>query len=465
MESTTLGPRDDGGYRHVLRIALPMVLSTSSATIMAFVDRMFLGWYSSDAMAAALVGGMTTWAATSTFVGISSYTSTFVAQYFGAGQKPRIAVVVWQGVFFAMAAGACLAVAGQNADHILALTRHPPEVLSGEITFFRILMYGGVFGVLSPALSGFYGGLGRTRVMMVVETSGNVLNIVLDYLLIFGNFGLPELGIKGAAIATVSAGGVICLSYTALILFGPLGREYRVLRAPRIEWGLLYRLLRFGFPNGLGWTVDAAGWTAFVWLVGRLGDLQAQALSATFAINQIAFLPMMGFSGATAILVGQFIGAGRAGLAERATRTAFAITFSYMALAAALFVLIPGPLVRLLSPRANPGEFAAVVAMATVLLRLVALYSLFDGGNIIFAAALRGAGDTKFVLFMMAALSLALLIAPTYLAVQVFRFGIYHAMVIATIYVIVLAMSYYVRFRAGRWKSMKVIEERAGGAD
>lgn len=456
--SYALTAREDGGFRHVMRIALPMVLSTSSATIMSFVDRMFLGWYSSDAMASALAAGITCWTFLSFFIGTTSYTSTFVAQYFGAGRKDRVPAAVWQGVFFAAGAGMTLACAGIFADRIMGIAGHPPAIMRGEVTYFRIMMLGGICPVASSALSGFYSGLGRTRVVMSVEIAGNAVNLVLDYVLIFGKWGFPAWGIAGAAVATVTSGAFIVLAYVSLLLAAPLGREFRVLRAPRFEMDLFARLIRYGFPNGLGWMVDAGAWAGFIWLIGRIGQTEIQAMSATFAINHLAFFPMVGFSAATSILVGQFIGAGRPDTARKATYTAFAATIAYMTVIAAVFVVFPGWLVGLFRPENAETDFAPVVAMATVLLRFVAFYSIFDSGNLIFSAALKGAGDTRFVMFMILSLSITLLIIPSWVAVEVLDAGIYVTMAIGTAYVILLAAAYYLRFLAGRWRSMRVIE-------
>ena len=455
-----LTARDDGGYRHVLRVALPLVLSMSSATIMSFVDRMFLGWYSTREMGAALTGGITYWTSMSLFTGTASYVSTFVAQYHGAEERSRVSVAVWQGLFFAVAAGAIVCLAGFNASFIMGLTGHAPDLVVLESAYYRILAMGAVLPLVSSALGGFYSGLGRTGLVMCAEIAANVVNFVLDYCMIFGRFGFPEWGIRGAAVATVIGAATSTVFYAAAILFGRLGREYAVLRAPHLDAGLFWRLLRYGVPNGLGWTIDAASWTFFVWMVGRIGERELQALSVTFAINHIAFLPMIGFSAATSILVGQFVGAGKIDGATRSTRSSFAVTITYMTAIGAVFVLLPGPLARLFAPQKSAADFAAVVAMATVLLRFVAFYSIFDSGNLIFSAALKGAGDTRFTMVMGLVLSAVVLVVPTYLAVEWFDAGMYTVMAFGTAYVVILAAAFYLRYRAGAWKTMRVIEQR-----
>jgi multidrug resistance protein, MATE family len=448
----------DGGYRHVLRLALPLIVSTSSSTVMQFVDRVFLGWHSTVSLGAAMGGAFPVWTLTSLFVGTASYTSTFVAQYYGAGRRQGVANSIWQGLLFASFAWIALIVAGAFAPEIISVMKHAPEVMEQETIYFRILVLGAGLQVFSAVLSSFYSGIGRTRTIMIIETLGNVVNFFLAYTLILGRWGMPRLGIRGAGIATVSAWAFVAITYVCMARFGPLGKSYRLLRRPRVDAALLWRIVRYGVPSGMQWTADVAGWWIFFALVGQLGVTQLAAVSAAFTINALAFQPMIGLGIATSIIVGQSVTAGRISAAERATKRAFTLTFVYMATISALYIVLPRTLIRLFSPETDAAQFAAVVAYSVVLLRFVALYSLFDGMNIIYAGAIRGAGDTRFVLLMVVGLSTSLLIVPTYLIIEVFRLGVYAAMTAATAYVIVIALCFYARYKGGKWKSMRVIE-------
>ena len=237
-----------------------------------------------------------------------------------------------------------------------------------------------------------------------------------------------------------------------------LGRSYSLLRHPRLDLGLMWRLIRYGVPSGLHVTLDIVGWTVFIALVGRLGQPQLEAVSITFTVNALAFLPMVGLGTATSVIMGQFLMAGRPDVAERATKRAFIMTFLYMAAISAVFVLAPRPLIKLFSPSQESAEFVVVTGYAVVLLRFVALYSLFDGMNIIYAGAIKGAGDTRFVVLLALATCTGVLIVPSYLIIEVFKLGLYPAMAAATAYVIVIALAFYVRYKGGKWRHMRVIE-------
>lgn len=456
-----MASRRDGSCRHVVVIAAPLILAQASATVMSFVDRIFLAKYSSNAMAGAMFAGIAGWTVMSLFMGTTSYAGTFVAQYFGAGRHGRISVAVWQGVFLALISAALLFVVSRFAEPLMLFAGHTEEARAEEIIYFRIFVAGSGFMIMSGALSSFYGGLGRTWYSMVIHIPGHVLNVILNYALIFGHFGMPRWGTKGAAAATVISSGVVCLTFIIVMRYGRLGREFAMLRRPRFEAEIFRRLIRYGLPNGVQWTVDMVGWTAFVMVLYRLGEAAQQGASIAFSVNSLAFLPMMGFGIATSILVGQFVGRGETALAEKATWNAFKMTFLYMAVVASVFVIFGKPLVRLFRPDEVGENWPEAFRIGVIFLRFVAIYSLFDAGCIIYSAALKGAGDTRFVMVMMALLSSLCLVLPVYLAVEVFKAGLYTAAAIGSFYVGVLALAFYLRYRTGKWKSMRVIEDEA----
>ena len=176
-----------------------------------------------------------------------------------------------------------------------------------------------------------------------------------------------------------------------------------------------------------------------------------------FNINALAFMPMIGLGTAISILVGQYIGERNLGLAERSVYSGAILCFAYMGLLSLAYVLAPGFFVQFFAPRGDPQGFASIRAIAVVLLRFVAVYSLFDTMNIVFASAIKGAGDTRFVMLMILVLSVGVLIVPTYVALVRLRVGIYSAWIFVSAYIILLGCGFLVRFLRGKWKTMSVI--------
>jgi MATE family multidrug resistance protein len=451
----------EGGYREFLVIAVPLILSTGAWSVQHFVDRMFLSWYSTETIAAAMPAGILNFSIMSIFIGTATYVSTFVAQYYGAGRYHLIGPVLWQGVYVSVLGGLVLICLIPFARPIFSLVGHDPVVQAHEVDYFQILCLGGAPVIASSAMAGFFSGRGRTWPVMWVNIYSTALNLIMDYALIFGNWGFPELGIRGAGIATVLSGVLSFFMYVVLISTRVHNKTYRTLSGWRFEKGLFFRLVRFGFPAGVQFFLDMAGFTIFILLVGRLGTTSLVATNIAFNISTLVFMPMIGSGIAVSVLVGQYLGKDRPLEAQKSVYSAFHLTFVYMAGIAVAYVLIPDIFVAPFAAQADPERFREIYRLTVVLLRFVAVYSVFNTMNMVFAAAVKGAGDTRYVMIMVAIISLLVLIIPTYLTIIILNWGLMFAWVIASAYVIILGFVFYFRFLGGKWKGMRVIERPA----
>lgn len=447
-------------YRRVLSISLPLVASMASTTVILYTDRLFLGHYSMEALAAATPAGITAFMFSAFFLGVVGYVNTFVAQHVGADQPGEVGPSIWQGLYVSLAGGLFLAGASFLAVPLFRAGGHEAAVQVLEVRYFRILMLGGILLLLRDTLSCFYSGRGLTRTIMVVTMAGAVLNVPLDYLLINGIGPFPEWGIRGAAVASLAGHGFSVIVFAFLVFRRKYEAVFRVRSGWAFQAARCRRLLRFGFPNGLQFFIDIFAFSFFLFLVGRLGAAPLAATNIAFANNLLAFLPMVGFSIATSTLVGQSIGEGRPEEGAIATRRALELTLFYMWIVAVIFVVFPGQLVDLFRPGDfDDAAFAPIRSMSIRLLRFVAFFTLFDAVNLVYSAALKGAGDTRFVGWSVAGMSTAFLVLPVYIVVEHTDGGVYVAWAFATAYVCLLAALFRWRFRQGRWKSMRVIDE------
>lgn len=453
------------GYRDVLRVSLPLVVSFGSITLMQFTDRLFLGNYSLEAIAAATPAGIVSFLFLCLFMGTAEYVGVFIAQYTGMGKPERVGDSLWQGIYFAMGASVLLGLGSLLAGPIFALSGHPPEVRELEVIYFRILMLGNGLVMFQAVFSCFYSGRGLTRTVMLVNLLGAVVNIPLDYAMInglrfFGVTLIPEMGIAGAGLATVIAWLVMTVAYMILLFSRANERLYKVRSAWRLDRELFGRLMRFGLPGGVHFFLDIFSVTFFIYMIGRLGTAELAATNIVFALNTLAFLPMVGFSVGVSVLVGQALGRETVPEASFATWSTLHMVLGYMILLAAVFVFLPEPLLRLFQPRdMSAAEYAPIMRTGVLLLRLVALYSLFDAMVMVFYGALKGAGDSRFVMFAMAGLSLFVMVLPVTLAMNIWDAGLLVLWVIFTCYIVGLAAILGLRYRAGIWKSLRVVGE------
>jgi MATE family multidrug resistance protein len=421
---------------------------------------MFLAWYSSEAIAATMPAGVINYTIINLFIGTAGYVSTFVAQYWGAGFHDRIGPIVWQGFYIAIFAAVVHLLFIPGAAPAFRLIGHAPEVQRLEIIYFQIICLGAGFVVANSVFAGFFTGLGKTMPVMVVGILGNVINMILNYILIFGHWHFPELGVSGAAIGTLAANIVSFLVFSFLF-FGHIdNKRYRLLSGWRFNITLLLRLLRYGLPSGVQFFLGMIGFALFILLVGRLGTVELAATNIAFNINMLGFMPMTGLGMAVTILVGQYQGKGNPDLAERSVYSGFYLANMYMITIALAYVLIPGIFLWPFAAKADAASFKQIETLVIILLRFVAVYSVFDGMNIIFASGIKGAGDTRYVMVMIFIFSIFGLTMPTYIALVVLDLSLYVAWMIITIYIIILSFAFLFRFLGGKWKKMLVIETK-----
>lgn len=458
MELEAVRKGSPGSLRELLRVALPLIASSGSVSLMHVVDRIFLTWYSREALASAMPAGLMHWTAMSFAMGMATYANTFVAQYEGAQQKDRVAAAIWQGIYLSIASGAALLLFVPLAPGLFAWIGHEPVVQQMETDYFAIMCGGSFPMILAAVLACFFSGRGQTMVVMWGNLAGVLVNIVLDYGLIFGVGPFPRWGIRGAALATVLANCVIAGMYAWLMLRPSVSRTYSIWANRRFDRDLFSRFVRYGFPNGLQFFIDIAGFSVFILLVGQLGTTQLAATSLAFNLNTLAFVPMLGLGTTVMILVGTRIGEGRPELAVRTTWTAFFLSAVYMFVFAAIYVLFPDAILAPYAANSTPAEFAALREQVVVLLRFVALYSFFDAMAIVFSSAVRGAGDTRFSLIFSFFAGTLVMVLPTWISWRWFTGSLFVSWSACTAYLVVLGLGFLIRFQAGHWKSMRVIE-------
>jgi multidrug resistance protein, MATE family len=450
--------RGEGGGREVAILAYPLILAHLSFTIQTFVDRLFLTWYSPEAVAGAVTGLFAVWSIVALFTGTGEYLTTFVAQYLGSGRPQRIGPAMWQGIYFSIGAGLLVAALSPLVGPAFDLAGHDRALRGYEVAYARALMLGAFPVILMATLSAFFAGRGQTQAILRVNVIATLVNVVCDWLLIFGNAGFPEMGVTGAALGTILSQVVGAAIYLALILKPEFRKAYRTVAGWRPEPGLVLRLVRFGMPTGLQYSLEVGAFAVFMVIVGRIGTLELAASGIAFNLNMIVFMPMVGLAIAVSSLVGRYLGADRPEVAERAVVSALAMSFAYMAACGFLYVLGAELLLAPYGAGADPATWPRIAEMATVLLRFVAVYSIFDMMNLIHAAGLRGAGDTVYPMALTFVLAWIAMLVPAWVGCVVLGAGVYFAWTMASLYVFLLGLLMRRRFRAGHWKSMRVIE-------
>ncbi|WP_316896453.1 MATE family efflux transporter [Pseudodesulfovibrio indicus] len=449
------------GYREALHIGLPLVVSMISNTVMTFTDRIFLGNYSLESLAASVPASIAAFLFLSFFMGVSEYVNVFIAQYTGSCRHHDVGRALWQGIWFAIPSGIFLALLCLVADPLFRLGGHPAEVQRLEVIYFQILTVGSGPFLLGVCLSNFFAGRGLTKPVMLISICSVIINIPLDYCLINGVGPFPELGIAGAGIATVVGFTLPMVVYSVLIFTRENEKQFRVLSGWRFDPELFRRFLYYGLPGGVEFFLDIFAISFFVFMIGRFGPVELASTNAVFSIYNLAFLPTIGLHVAASIMVGQAMGDRQPDRAAFATHSVLHLAMGYMGVMALLFVFFPDMLMNLFRSRNDVGDFDAVLRMGVVLMRYCAVFTLIDAVAIVYVGGLKGAGDTRYTMLVMGCASLACIVGPLIVLHHMGLTSIHGPWICLLLYVVVLATAFAVRFLKGPWRRIDLIGRNA----
>lgn len=452
-----MAERSPDSYREIIAVSFPIIAAMAGRTIMMFCDRLFLAQHSQLELQASLPAGILSFTLLCIFYGTVSYSGTFIAQYFGAKDKEGCSRSLAQGLFLTMMSAPVLAALAVPGSLLFNLSGHASEIVELEKIYFRILMFSAAGPVFTAAASSFWNGRGKTVPTMLAVITGAVINIFLDYILIFGKLGFPEMGIEGAAIATAISSFIPGTILTIAAFTGKTAVEYRTRENFRFSKKLTARILRFGFPAGLQIFMDVASFTIFLFIAGRLGAIDFTANNIAFSVNNLTFNPLLGFGFATTIIVGRCIGMGRNDMAVKVVRRTLLLALCYFVPLGATFVLFPGFYTKLFFSPDSVCTVEELISTAGKLLAIIAAWGVFDAVNLIYSGALRGAGDTKFVVWVSGLLAWLFWIPGVIYLYTVQNAGIVTLWLFTSLYIAIFAMVFFFRFRTGKWKHIDLL--------
>lgn len=452
-----LSSHKPGGVPDLLAIALPMVVSTAADGVMTFTDRLFLARVGSEQMNAALGGGISFQMMLFFFMGLTGYSTALVAQYYGSGALRKAPQATFQAVLITLAAWPVILVLKPLVQHFFFTMHLSPTQIQYQIQFMNILAWGGLFGMLRMTMGCFFAGIGKSKIVMVASVTAMVVNVVLDYILIFGKFGLPAMGIQGAALATVS-GGASALLILLVAYFRPENRaRFDLKHSFRFQPAIMKKLLKYGYPAGLEMFLNFLAFFLMTAMYQSQGRVEATAVTIMFNYDLVSFIPLLGVEIAVTSLAGRYMGAGRPQAAHRSALSAIKTGMGYSVLILILFLFIPETLVRVFHPKEFSPDFEAAVPIAVDMIRIAALYVLAQAVMVSLIGTLRGAGDTFYT--MMVSVGANWMFIPLlYLCLYVFHTSVPVAWLGIVLVYLTFCLVIYRRFRSGKWKKLQIIK-------
>jgi MATE family multidrug resistance protein len=442
---------DEGTLRkEVLKLALPATGEQLLSMTVNIVDTMLVGHLGASALAAVSLATQWTFMAVTLFTAVSTGATALVAWSVGAGDWDTANRTVRQAVLVGLVIGLTATVlALQFAEPAVALMGAEPEALTQGVTYMRVASSIFAFSALMFVGNACLRGAGDTRTTMMVMAVVNVLNIAVAWTAINGPFGLPKLGVAGSALGAAVGRTVGGLLVVGILLKGRSGLKLD-LRGWRPDFGLVKRVLRVGLPTGVERVVMRLGMMAFMRVIAGLGTVAVAAHAVALRAESLSFMPGFGFAVAGTTLVGQGLGAGNLKRAERSGYLTYQMAACLMGVMGLVFILFPQPLVRLFT------DDPAVVRIAVVPLRIVGFIQPLMAAGMIFPGNLRGAGDTRFPMVVTGASIWGIRVPAAILLSLALGIGLPGAWLGMASDLTVRGIVYFLRFRSGRWKLMKV---------
>jgi MATE family multidrug resistance protein len=372
----------------MLSLAVPVVVAQVGMMLMGVVDTMVVGRVSAEALAAVALGNVVLMSVTSFAFGLLLTIDPLVAQAIGAHDAAAVRRAVQRGLLLAVVVTVPSMLVLVPVEPVLILLRQPPEVapiaagyvhrcLPGLLPYF-------FFVVLRQTLQA----MERLRPILAVVAVANVLNLVLDLALVYGWWGMPELGPFGSAWAT-TASRIALLLGLLLVAWRDLGRLLHRIDSEAFRLRPMWRTVVLGAPIGLQLQLELSALGVIALLAGGLGTVEMAAHQVAINLASLTFMVPLGVASAAAVRVGHAVGRSDSLGARRSASAALTCGGGFMACAALVFLIFPDPLASAYTSDSH------VRALAAILIPIAGFFQVFDGLQVVSAGILRGLGDTR----------------------------------------------------------------------
>lgn len=434
----------------VLRLATPVTLGMLTFTLLSIVDTAMLGRLGAVPLAASGVAGVLFFAVVFPLSSMSVGTQTLVARRFGERKETACGEVLNTGWVLGLMLGIPLAALAPWLARLLApLASNDPAVRSAASIYMQYRFIGAPFMLLNMVGQGFLAGIGKTNHQFAGSVVVTLVNLLLDYALIFGRWGFPEMGIQGAAIASSVALAMGTLYFVVVLALPGYRIRFAAFGRPWLGRSWVRQMIRLSAPIVGQRALSNGAWSMFFALVARIGTVELAATNVIRSIYHLSIMVAVGLGVAASTLIGQNLGKGRPEVAEQLGWETVKLGTVAMLLVGGLFVMAPGLIFRLYT------QDPAVIDIGRLPLMLLGLVQPFAGITLILSHALQGAGNTRYV--MMAELVCILLYLPTVYGLGLRTpLGLVGAWTGEYVYWLFLAVAMVWKFRTGSWKQIRV---------
>jgi len=435
-------------YKKILHIALPAIAGLSTQMIVSLVDTAMVGRLTEAtyALAAMGIGVLATWALISFFSSLATGTHVIVARRFGQKDFIECGNTLNNSLLISLSIGIIVAAIGAFfAKPISDLFASDDQVAyyASEYIFYRFL--GIPFFLISVSYRGFYFGISKTKIFMISGIVTNLLNIVFNYIFIFGNFGMPRMGLAGAGLGSTLASSFDFFFYTAIMLLPSYRHKFQNFNRIKIDWEIIKAIWKISIPVSLQNVFILIGFLIFVAITGIIGTQEQAATQATISTLFISFLPCFGFGIAVQTLVGNNLGAKKFNLAKIYGIETAKVATIYTLVLGMFFIFLPQYVLLIIT---NDNS---IIETAKPVLRIAGFAQIFYAIGVVLANALQAAGKMLFVMKAEVITNLFILVPLSYLFGVVLGYGLKGAWFAMPIYIIIYSAIILYKYLSKDW--------------
>jgi MATE family multidrug resistance protein len=423
---------------------------------MLFTDRLFLSKLGMEQMSAGMGGGLNAFFLIAFFLGLLGYATAMTAQYFGRGESNMCAVVTTQTLIVSVAAYPVI-LAFIPLIHMLFVKSGISSVQLGyQMTYFNILVVGALPGLLRVAFSNFFSGIGKTKVVLVASFGAMIMNVIASYVLVFGKLGFPAMGVKGAAIGSIT-GTCFALAILLAAYFSRTNRKlFGINESFKVDVPVIKNLFRLGTPSGIEFFMIIFAFTLMIAVFHSHSPATAAAATIMFNWDHVSFVPLIGLEVGVTSLVGRYVGAGRHDIVNKTIWSGLRLGWMISVFIFPAFVFFPGALADVFKP-AEAGElYAQVRELSVFMIRFASIYVFLNAVMLVYMGALKGAGDTFWSMVINVSFNWFIL-GCLWVTLNVLKMSAAAGWVVLVMVFLFLPLILFLRFKSGRWKQRQVL--------
>jgi putative MATE family efflux protein len=443
-------------YKKILQVALPAIAGLSTQMIVSLVDSAMVGRIDDAkyALAAMGIGVLATWALISFFSSLETGIQVVVARKYGEGDYISCGITLNNSILIAVLIGSLVAMVGVFFSDPIAHLFATDETVGNYASEYLYYRFMGIpFFLISVSFRGFFFGISKTKIFMFSGIITNLLNMIFNYILIYGHFGFPEMGLAGAGLGSTLATVFDGLFYIVIILLPSYRKRFQNLKHLIISKNIISAIVKISWPVSFQNVFILIGFLSFVSITGIIGTLEQAATQAIISTLFISFLPCFGFGIAVQTLVGNNLGAKKYILAKIYGFETAKVATIYTIILGFVFTLIPEYVLLIIT------NDQTIIQTAVPSLRVAGFAQIFYGVGVVLANGLQAAGRSFYVMMSEVVTNLIIFVPIAYFLGVYLNLGLTWAWMALPVYIILYSLVIFLKFSSSNWYTSIQLEK------